>query len=113
MNSQTIKTMVVHLSANNVIEVDVDCDIFDDPHLEAATQAIERCKIHNKFGIIRPIIECWDKKDEAAPKKHHLFNTYWVLINAASHKKAEYLREKFQRQHDVDLEKQPVRGHVK
>lgn len=111
MKSSTIKKIIVKLASNNVFEIDVDADIFDDPHLEAATQAIEQCRI-KKYGIIRPITECWEKKDEKIPKKHHLFNSFWILVNASLFQKAELLREKFRNQTNVDLSKEPIRGHV-
>jgi len=106
-----IKKIVVQLSADNIFEIDVDADIFDNTHLEAATRAIECCKL-KKYGKIRPIIDTWEKKDEKLPKKHHMLNSYWVLVNAACYDRAELLREKFQNQTNVDLSKEPISGHV-
>lgn len=111
MKTSTIKKIVVKLSSDNIFEIDVDTDIFDDPHLEAATQAIELCK-QKKYGIIRPIMECWNKKDAKVSKKHHLFNSYWILVNASLYEKAELLREKFKTQTNVDLSTEPIRAHV-
>ena len=111
MKSSTLKTIVVKLTGNNIFEINVDSDIFDDPHLEAATQAIEQCKI-KKYGIIRPITECWEKKDEKNGKKHHLINSFWLLVSAGLYEKAELLREKFHKQTEVDLSKEPIRGRV-
>ena len=88
MKSSKNKTIVVKLSADNSIEIEVDADIFDDPLLEAATRAIEQCQ-KKKFGVIRPITECWEKKNANSPKKHELFNSYWLLVNAALYDKAE------------------------
>ena len=79
MKSSTLKTIVVKLTGNNIFEINVDSDIFDDPHLEAATQAIEQCKI-KKYGIIRPITECWEKKDENNKKKHHFHTNRQIVI---------------------------------
>ena len=111
MKPSTIKTIIVKLAANNIFEINVDSNIFDDPHLEAATQAIEQCKI-KKYGIIRPITECWEKRDEKNIKKHHMINSFWLLVNAGLYSKAELLREKFHKQTEVDLSKEPIRGHV-
>jgi hypothetical protein len=112
MKSSTIKKIVVKLAPDNIYEIEVDSEDFDDPLMEAATRAIEQCKI-KKYGIIRPFAECWDKKDDKNQKKHQLFNCYWVLVNASCYKKAELLRERFKEQEDVDLAKEPICGHVK
>lgn len=112
MKMSSIKNIVVKLAADNIFEIPIDCEIFDDPFMEAATQAIEQCKI-KKYGVIRPFTECWDKKDERNPKKHQLLNAYWILINASFHKKAELLRERFKNQSNVDLYNEPIRSHVK
>jgi hypothetical protein len=106
MKSSAIKTIVVRLTADNVMEFQVDIDIFDDPFLEAATRAVENTR--NKQGaIIRAVTECWDKK---TPKKSELYNSYWMLVNASCYSKAEKLREKFRIQTDVDLAKEPLHG---
>jgi hypothetical protein len=107
MKSSTIKKFVVKLAADNMFEINVDSDIFDDPFLEAATQAIEQCQI-KKFGVIRPITECWEKKHAKDVKKHFLFNSYWILVNAALYSKAELLRDRFKEQNDIDLKKEPI-----
>jgi hypothetical protein len=109
MKSSTIKTIVVRLTTENVQEFEIDTDIFDDPFMEAATRAVEKTKTH-KYGIIRPIAECWDKKD---PKKSAaMYNSYWILVNAACYSKAELLREKFKMQTDCDLAAEPVCGRI-
>lgn len=107
MKSSTIKTIVVRLTADNIEEFDVDTDIFDDPFMEAATRAVEKARLR-KHGIIRPITECWEKKN---PKRAGLYNSYWILVNASCYSKAEILREKFRLQSDCDLAKEPVRGN--
>jgi hypothetical protein len=112
MDTSTIKTVVVKLAPDNMYEIDVDADIFEDIYLEAATQAVEQCKV-KKYGIMRHITECWEKKDSNIKKKHQYFNSYWILVNASLFKKAELLREKFQSQNDKDLSKEPIRGNVK
>ncbi len=112
MKSSKIKNIVVKLSADNIINVSVDAEIFDDPLLEAATQAIEQCQ-KKKFGIIRPIAECWEKKHARSPKKHELFNSYWLLVNAALYDKAELLRDRFKQQNNVDLRKEPIKSNAR
>lgn len=109
MKSLTIKTIVVRLTAEDVQEFDIDCDVFEDPYVEAATRAIEKSK-KKKHGIVRHITECWDKK---FPKKIITYNSFWVLVNASCYKKAQQLREKFMMQTDCDLSKQPLHGRIK
>lgn len=111
MKSSTIKTIIVSLDTSNIHEIDVDANIFDDVYMEAATRAVEKCNVR-KYGIIRPIISCWDKKDEP-PKRKELINSYWVLVNAAAYKLAELIRERFKTQSDKDLAKEPVRARTK
>jgi hypothetical protein len=106
MKSSAIKTVVVSLTADNVSEFEINSDIFDDPFLEAATRAVEKCR-KVKGAIIRPITTCWDKK---TPKKTYMYNSYWILVNAGCYAKAEQLREKFKIQHDVDLKNEPLHG---
>jgi hypothetical protein len=102
----TTKIIVVRLTADNVNEFEIDTDVFDDPFMEAATRAVEKAKTKS-HGMIRPIAECWEKK---SPKKSYMYNSYWILVNAACYKKAELLREKFKFQHDCDLAKEPMCG---
>lgn len=106
MKSSAIKTVVVRLTADNVLEFPIDTDIFDDPFLEAATRAVEANR-KLRGSIIRAITECWDKK---TPKKSQLYNSYWILVNASCFAKAEQLREKFLKQTDCDLAKEPLHG---
>jgi hypothetical protein len=108
MKSSASKTVVVRLTADNVQEFEIDVSIFDDPYLEAATRAVEKVKA-SKHGIVRAVTECWDKKDA---KKPILYNSYWVLVNAACYAKAEQLREKFRMQTDCDLAKDPIHGRI-
>jgi hypothetical protein len=110
MKVMTIKKIVVKLFSDSIHEFDIDTEIFDDPFLEAATRAVEQSKV-KKYGIIRPVMECWEKKDEKIPKKHYLYNSYWILVNSALYGKAELLREKFMKQTDCDLAKEPIRGN--
>jgi len=106
MKSSAIKTIVVSLTADNVSEFEINTDIFEDPFMEAATRAVEKCR-RSKGAIIRPVTTCWDKK---TPKKPHVYNSYWILVNAGCYAKAEQLREKFKMQHNIDLAKEPLHG---
>lgn len=107
MKSSAIKTIVVRLTADNVQEFNIDGDIFDDPMLEAATRAVEITSKTQKHSLIRAIMECWEKK---TPNDLIVYNSYWLLINAAKYDKAELLREKFKAQFDRDLKKEPLHG---
>lgn len=106
MNNTQIETVVVKLTSDNISEFDINIDIFDDPLLEASTQAIEKIK-KNKYGIVNAVTECWFKK---TPKKTHIYNSYWILVNAACYVKAEQLREKFRLQTKCDLATEPLHG---
>ena len=106
MKSSAIKTIVVSLTADNVTEFEINLGIFDDPFLEAATRAVEKYR-KVQGAIVRPIITCWEKK---TPKKTYMYNSYWILVNAACYTKAEQLREKFKMQHNVDLKNEPLHG---
>ena len=97
--SATKKTIVVQFKSDDVYEFEIDNDVFDDPYEEAATRAVEQGK-HKRGSILSHVIKCWDK---ANPKRNALYNTYWILVNAACYSKAELLREKFKAQTDVDL----------
>ena len=106
MKASAIKTFVVRLSKDSIHEIDVDCELFEDPFLEAETRAVEKEKL-NKDVILRPILECWEKKN---PKRKVMSNGYWVLVNAGRYDRAERLREKFKIQTDCDLATQPYHG---
>ncbi len=103
MKSSTIKTIVVCLSADNISEHGIDMELFEDPYMEAVTRAVEKNK-KNRGAIIHSTTQCWDKK---TPKITHTYNSYWILVNASSYRKAEQLREKFKMQHNIDLAKEP------
>ena len=109
MKSLATKTIVVQLTADNVQEFDINCSVYDDPFMEAATRAVEKSR-HQKGSIIRPVAQCWEKEN---PKKGSLYNSYWVLVNAACYAKAEQLREKFKAQTECDLKDEPLCGSKK
>jgi hypothetical protein len=106
----SIKNITVCLSEDNTAEYIVDSDLFTDPYLEAITRAIERGTKNTGILVgIRPIATCWETKK---PKKQHSYNSYWSMINAGQHIKAERLREKFKSQYDLDLAKEPIGGVI-
>ncbi len=105
MKSSAIRTIVVRLTADNVQEFDIDSEVFDDPMLEAATRAVEEISKTKKNSLIRAIMECWEKK---TPNDPIVYNSYWLLVNAACYDRAELLREKFKVQYDRDLKKEPL-----
>jgi hypothetical protein len=104
MKSSTIKTIVVCLTADNILKFEIDSADWEDPFVEAATRAVESNK-ENRGAIIRAITQCWDEK---TPKKVEMINSYWILLNASCFRKAEQLREKFKMQHKIDLAKEPL-----
>lgn len=104
MKSSTIKIIVVQLTADNISEYEIDMDLFEDPYMEAATQAVEKNK-KNRGAIIHPTMQCWEKK---TPKRVQMYNSYWILVNASCFRKAEQLRDKFKMQHKIDLAKEPL-----
>lgn len=108
MRRPKYKNIVVRVSSDNILEFKVDSEIFDDPFMEAATRAIEESK-KSKHSIVRAITECWEKK---APKRVIMYNSYWLLVNAALYSKAELLREKFKMQTNCDLAKEPMHGEI-
>lgn len=108
MKSSAIKTIVVRLTSDNVQEFEIDSTVFDDVYMEAATRAVETTK-SKRQGIVRAISECWEKR---TPNKSVLYNSYWILVNAACYDKAEQLREKFKMQTDCDLAKEPIHARV-
>ena len=109
MKSSAIKTIVVQFTADDIQEFEIDVGVFEDPFMEAATRAIEVSK-NRRGSIIRATTNCWEKDNV---KKPALYNSYWILVNAACYAKAELLREKFKAQTDIDLAKQPQCGTAK
>lgn len=91
-------------------EFSIDPEIFDDIYMEAATRALEKRKDGEKF-LVTVIMECYLKKEEKASDKHYVYNTYFVLINAGLHTKAELMRLNFLKSHGIDLRKESLKGN--
>lgn len=90
-------------------EFSIDPDLFDDMYVEAATRALEKRKDGEKF-LVTVVMECYLKKDEKNAEKHFVYNTYFVLINAGLHFKAEMMRLNFLKSHGIDLRKESLKG---
>ena len=90
-------------------EIAIDPTIFDDVLLEAATRAVEKRKDEPGF-CLGMTLECFDKKLVGNPDDHYCYNTYFVMINASMHKKAEALRSNFINLFKVDLKIESLRG---
>ena len=108
IKSSTIKNIVVKC-LNWQEELPIDSEVFDDVYMEAATRSIEKKKDEPQFKVA-VVMECWEKKDVKVPDKHFVYNTYFVLVNAGLHEKAEMLRINFMKLHSIDLQKENLRG---
>lgn len=90
-------------------EFEIDPTIFDDIYVEAATRALEKRKDGEKF-LVTVVMECYIKSDVNKSNKHFVYNTYFVLINAGLHFKAEMMRLNFLKSHGIDLRKESLKG---
>lgn len=96
-------------TAGWTMDVYVDEEIFDDPHVEACTISIE-AKIAlldegNDF-LVNPVMLVKSLKRKNAKSK--IINTYKVLQNAALPDRAELLRKVFYMSTQVDLAHEPL-----
>jgi hypothetical protein len=107
MKSVMKKVVVKCLDWEDVI--DIDSVIFDDVYMEAATRALEKRKDGEKF-LVTVVMECYLKRDINKPDKHFVYNTYFVLVNAGLHQKAEVMRFNFLKSHGIDLRKEKIKG---
>jgi hypothetical protein len=90
-------------------EFSIDPNIFDDVYMEAATRALEKRKDGEKF-LVTVVMETFLKADTKKSQKHYVYNTYFVLINAGLHFKAEMMRINFLKSHGIDLRKESLKG---
>ena len=109
MKTSTLKKVVVQCSTFWKDEIDIDPSLFDDIYMEAATRAVEKRKNEESFKVAI-IIECFEKKDVKIAKQHFCYNTYFILVNAGLHTKAEMLRLNFKKLYNVDIQKESIRG---
>lgn len=100
-------------SADWMMNVEVDSDIFDDTYVEACTRAIElkSKSLHSEDFLVNPVIVC--KPSKAHDNKTKYVNTYKVLLNAGMPKRAETLRKIFESSTNVDLAKEPISASLK
>lgn len=108
MKPSKIKKIVVEcLDWRDAIEI--DSTIFDDVYMEAATRVIEKNKNTPDFSVAI-VMKCYEDKDEKDPYKQFVYNTYYVLVNAALYDKAEMLRLNFLKVHGIDIKKQSLKS---
>ena len=96
-------------TAGWTMDIYVDEDIFDDPHVEACTLSLES-KIKgleegNDF-LVNPVMLVRSLKRKNAKTK--IINTYKVLQNAGLPHRAEMLRRVFYMSTSVDLAHEPL-----
>jgi hypothetical protein len=105
MKSSKIKTVVVECKLKDSVDkkqFDLDSEIFDDILLEAATRFAEQ-HVKKKNVRMAPILTAWDKKNTNNFEKYYCYNSYFVVINAGFHKKAEIMRKNFLAATGIDL----------
>jgi hypothetical protein len=108
MKKSALKTVIVKC-LNWEETIVVDSDVFEDYYMEAATRAIEKKKEEDNIEVA-VVMECYEKKNEKKPNKHFVYNTYYVLVNAALYDKAELLRLNFMKLHGIDLKEESLKG---
>lgn len=109
MKATALKKIVVQCSSFWKDEFDIDTEIFDDVYMEAATRAVEKRKDEEGFKVA-VIVECYEKKNIKKIDQHFCYNTYFILVNAGLHDKAEMLRLNFLKLHGIDLQRESIKG---
>jgi len=113
--------MITKIKNQNSLQIDVcaagikytatinknDFNCIEDICIEACTQMIEK-NFNNKKMKLTPLMEMSIVSDNT--EKLIVINTYKILINAAKHDKAEFLRKKFKKEFGVDLNDEPIRS---
>ena len=108
MKAPALKTVSVRCAEFWEDVFEIDPDVHEDIYMEAATRAVEKRKALENFKVT-VMVECWEKKDANKPDKHFCYNTYFILVNAGLHKKAEMLRLNFFKMHKIDLQKESLK----
>ena len=108
MKSGAMKTVIVKCADFWEDEFYIDSSVFDDILMEAATRAIEKRKDLPGFTVAI-IIKCWEKKYADDPTHHICYNTYFVMVNAGMHQKAETLRLNFFKLHKIDMKEESLK----
>ncbi len=112
MNSSTVKTIVVECKLSDSLEVkefEVDSELFDDIYMESATRFVEQHVIKPNAKI-PPILSTYIKKDVKNYNKHFCYNSYYLMINAGFHKKAEIMRKNFMTISKIDLKNESIKS---
>lgn len=115
MKSSQVKTVVVECKLKDSLDVkefDIDSEIFDDIYLEAATRFADQ-HVRKRNAKIAPILSAYEKKDEKDFNKHFCYNSYYVIINAGFHRKAEIMRKNFMTVAGIDLQKESLKSDGK
>ena len=87
----------------------IDPNIFDDIYMEAATRSLEKRNADDGFKVA-VVIDCCEKRYIKKIDKHLMYITYFVLINAGLHHKAEVLRDNFKEMHGIDIKEESIKG---
>jgi hypothetical protein len=115
MKSSMVKKVVVECKLKNFIETkefDINSEIFDDFLLEAATRFVEQ-HVTKENAKIAPILTTFEKKDSKNYEKHFCFNSYYIIIFAGFHHKAEIMRRNFMSITGIDLKKESIKSNGK
>lgn len=92
----------------------VNHDIFDDPYVEACTQAIEHKVFRMEFDDdlnVNPVMMC--RNTDKINDRERYINTYKILLNAGMPGRAELLRKVFMETIEVDLATEPLSASLK
>lgn len=111
MKSSKIKTVVVECKLRDNVftkQFDIDSEVFDDILLEAATRFAEQ-HVKQENVKIAPILTAWEKKHAKNYDNHYCFNSYYIIINAGFHRKAEIMRKNFKSATGIDLKLEKIR----
>lgn len=112
MKSSTVKTIVVECKLKDSLdtkEYEVDSELFDDIYMEAATRFVEQHVIKPNAKI-PPILSTYIKKDVKNYDKHFCYNSYYLMVNAGFHKKAEIIRKNFMIVSNIDLKNESIKS---
>jgi len=112
IKSNSVKTIIVECKMKNSLDVkefNIDSEIFDDVYLEAATRFAES-HVKQPNAKIPPILSTYEKKDTKNFEKHISYNSYFIIVNAGFHNKAEIMREKFKQMSGIDLREEILKS---
>jgi hypothetical protein len=94
--------------------ININHDIFDDPYVEACTQAMEQkvkgLKPDDDLHV-NPVMVCKNLNDSSSKERY--INTYKILLNAGMPTRAALLRNVFMKNIEVDLASEPMSASMK